>query len=184
MEKESVKEKEKLLQMSAISLQLDSYNGIFSDFDPRPYSQRSLSDDFITEAKKASKDKASGQFELHLLIPKHHRNSSHEITIRRRLKEHFKRHLDMVKKEVQGIFRLGLGFVLFGVLVMFLATYVLFNFPDENFFTHFMVILLEPAGWFMFWEGLNLVVFKTKEKRPELTFQEKMSKVDVMFSGY
>lgn len=175
---------QKLLQMSAVSLQLDSYNGIFSDFDPRPYSQRSLSDDFIIEAKKASKDKATGQIELHLSVPKAHRNSAHEITIRKRLRDHFKRHLDIVKKEVQGIFKLGLGFVFFGVLVMFLATYVLFKFPSENFFTHFMVILLEPAGWFMFWEGLNLVVFERKKKNPDLTFYNKMSKVDIMFSGY
>lgn len=184
MEKEAEKEKEKLVQMSAISLQMDSYDGIFSDFDPRSYSQRSISDDFLLEAKKASKDKPSGQIELHLLIPKQHRNSAHEITIRKRLKDHFKRHLDIVKKEVKGVLKMGVGFVLFGILVMFLATYVLFKFPEENFFTHFMVIMLEPAGWFLFWEGLNLVVFKTKEKRPELTFQEKMSKVDVVFSGY
>lgn len=191
MEKEAEKtkiseenEKEKLLQMSSVSLQMDNYDGIFSDFDPRPYSQRSLSDDFVFEARKAVKDKPSGQIELHLLVPKLHRNSSHETTIKKRIKDHFKRHFEMVKKEVKSVTKLGFSFIMFGVVVMFLATYVSFKFLEDTFLTHFIIIILEPAGWFLFWEGLNLIVFKTKEKTPELTFQEKMSKVDIVFSGY
>ena len=42
-------ETEKLLQQSEISLLLDSYDDIFSDFDPRPYNQRALSQDFLAE---------------------------------------------------------------------------------------------------------------------------------------
>jgi len=34
--------KKKLLQLSEISLIIDTYDDIFSDFDPRPYSQRAL----------------------------------------------------------------------------------------------------------------------------------------------
>ena len=49
-----------LLKKSEISLSLDNYDDIFSDFDPRPFSQRALSDDFLIEAKKASRDKVSG----------------------------------------------------------------------------------------------------------------------------
>ena len=36
-----------LLKKGEISLLLDSYTGIFSDFDPRPYAERTLSDDFL-----------------------------------------------------------------------------------------------------------------------------------------
>ena len=60
--------KKKLLQLSEISLIIDTYDDIFSDFDPRPYSQRALSDDFLLEARKASKDKVSGTFELNFLV--------------------------------------------------------------------------------------------------------------------
>ena len=35
-------EKQKLLEISEISLLLDSYDDIFSDFDQRPYAQRAL----------------------------------------------------------------------------------------------------------------------------------------------
>ena len=40
-----------------ISLILESYTDIFSDFDPRPYDQRTLSDDFLLECKKAVRRK-------------------------------------------------------------------------------------------------------------------------------
>lgn len=49
---QKIEETEKILEMSEISIWLDNYDDIFSDFDPRPYSQRSLSDDFLAEAKK------------------------------------------------------------------------------------------------------------------------------------
>ena len=40
-----------------IPLVLDSYDDIFSDFDPRPYSERAMSGDFLLECKKASAEK-------------------------------------------------------------------------------------------------------------------------------
>ena len=37
-----------------VSLWLDNYDNIFSDFDPRSYAHRELSDDFLIEAKKVT----------------------------------------------------------------------------------------------------------------------------------
>ena len=42
---------------SKMSLILDTYLDIFSSFDPRPYEERSLSDDFLDECKKMVIDK-------------------------------------------------------------------------------------------------------------------------------
>ena len=36
-----------------ISFWLDSYDDLFSDFDPRPYAQKGFSEDFLDEAKRA-----------------------------------------------------------------------------------------------------------------------------------
>ena len=41
-------------------LDLNSYDGLFSDFDPRPTEQRALSDDFLLEVKRAARDKEIG----------------------------------------------------------------------------------------------------------------------------
>ncbi len=91
--------KEKLLRMSEISLWLDHYDDIFSNFDPRPYSQKALSDDFLLETKRASRDKVSGQIELKFLVKAEMRNKKQENLIRRRLKEHFKNTTQCCKKK-------------------------------------------------------------------------------------
>ena len=72
-----------------ISLILDSYDDIFSDFDPRPFAHRALSDDFLLEAKRAARDK-QGSLELRFLIPKNERKLDAETIIKGRLREHFK----------------------------------------------------------------------------------------------
>ena len=74
-----------------ISLILDSYDDIFSDFDPRSYSEKALSDDFLEECKKAAKDKEERP-ELRLLVQKNKRDYKDEIRIKKRLREHFQRH--------------------------------------------------------------------------------------------
>ena len=79
----SSQEKRQLLQLSEVSLWVDNYDEFFSDFDPRPYSQRTLSDDFLHEAKKAVREKASGKVELTLLIPKNKRAKEIENVIKK-----------------------------------------------------------------------------------------------------
>ncbi|MEJ7738686.1 MAG: hypothetical protein WKF97_14755 [Chitinophagaceae bacterium] len=45
-------QKHPLLKLAEISILPSSYDDIFSDFDPNAYAERTLSDDFITQAKK------------------------------------------------------------------------------------------------------------------------------------
>ena len=177
-------EKRKLLQMSEISLWIDSYDEIFSDFDPRPYSQRALSDDFLLEAKKASRDNVSGKIELKFLVPKDKRGTADEATIKKRLREHFKKHYTVLKKQQRRIFRLGVFFITAGILLMFSASFVMFQKFENSLWINFLIILMEPAGWFFFWEGLGQVIFETKKQKPEVTFYGKMSKCDIEFLPY
>lgn len=67
MEKEEVSGK--IFRQGNISLILDSYDDIFSDFDPRPFSEKALSDDFLVECKRAARDKDRSVVELKLLVP-------------------------------------------------------------------------------------------------------------------
>ncbi len=65
-------EKEKIREAN-ISLIIDDYEDIFSDFDPRDYIERAISDDFIQECKRSARDKLKG-IELRILVPKDKRN--------------------------------------------------------------------------------------------------------------
>jgi hypothetical protein len=164
-----------------ISLKLSTYGDIFSDFDPRPYSDRALSVDFLDEARRASVDKPSGGLELRLILPGKLRDAKKESVIRRRLKTHFEKHAKKVGSHRNKVIRNGLIFTSSGIAIMILAAFFLFDLSGTNFFMHFLLILFEPAGWFFFWEGLDMVVFDSRKAKQDLDFYEKMKKADIIF---
>lgn len=175
--------KQLLLEKSEISLWLDCYDDIFSDFDSRPFTQRSLSQDFLGEAKRASRDKELGKIELALLIPHNLRNQSHESLIRKRLLNHFKKHKESVHSEKMKMVKEGMLFVAIGIAVMFSAVLLVYN-NQENLFSKSMLIILEPAGWFFFWEGLRQVLIESRTKNADIDFYDKMSRCDIRFLSY
>lgn len=174
---------DRLLRKSEISLWLNHYDDIFSDFDSRPYSERALSDDFLAETKRASRDKRQGGIELSLLVPKDKRSIKHEMMIKKRLHEHFKKHYHLLHNELREVFVRGTFFAILGVITMFIASYILFNDP-HTLSMKFLITFLEPAGWFFFWEGLGLMIFKSKIRDPDFVFYRKMSSCNVGFTSY
>ena len=181
----SEEDKQKMHQLSHISLWLDGYDDIFSDFDPRPYSQRTLSDDFLSEAKKFSKERTSGITELKILIPADQRNTYHESVIKKRIREHFRTQYDLLVKERKGMIREGLLFAVIGIILMIITSFMLFNkHPEKSPFLSFLLILFEPASWFLFWEGSRLVIFESKEKKPDLEFYKNITSYGIHFMSY
>ncbi|MEM4336914.1 MAG: hypothetical protein QXG86_02830 [Candidatus Woesearchaeota archaeon] len=177
-------ENKKLLDTSEISLRLDDYDDIFSDFDPRPYSQKALSVDFLEELKRASVDKKFGAIQLIFLVPLSKKNSSFELMIKKRLREHFKKHYRILKEEVKKTIRKGIVFMISGIILMVTATFLLFSETDKNLIKSFFITLLEPASWFLFWEGGDIALFEPKEKKLELEFYKKMANSRIIFYHY
>jgi len=98
LEKEERTPDELIIREGNISMILDSYDDIFSDFDPRPYEQKALSDDFLVECKKAAEDKKT-EVELRMLIPQTKRNPEAESKIKKRLRNHFQSHYKQKQEE-------------------------------------------------------------------------------------
>jgi len=163
---------------------LNSYEDIFSSFDPRPYSERALSVDFLDETKRASIDKVSGGIELRMLVPPRIRSSEKEKTIKNRLRAHFERHVKEMQRQHNKIILDGVIFIFTGIITMLFATFFLFKFSQQNMMTHFLLILFEPAGWFFLWEGLGLIIFEADKQKPDLEFYKKMAKCHIYFSSY
>ena len=166
---------------SPVSLALDDYEDLFSDFDPRAFSERMLSDDFLHELKRASLDKEAEGLALVLMLPKEKRSAGLEHVIKERLREHFKRHRRRLEEKARRERKTGLLMVALGILFMFTATYSLF-FAGRGLWMTFIVVLLEPAGWFTFWEGLNLILFQAREATPDLGFYRKMAGAKISFT--
>lgn len=179
-----LKFEENLLRKGEVSLALDDYEDIFSDFDPRPYSHRALSTDFLDEARRATRELGEEGIELNFLIPASKRNIEKEKLIKTRLNEHFRKHKEILAKENKKIFGQGCIFLFIGLIFMIVASYILFYSFVHNFWMQLVIVLLEPGGWFLFWEGLDLIIFETKKMRPDLSFYRKMEKTAVRFSHY
>jgi len=182
-EQKSEQEKSSMFREGNISLILDSYDDIFSDFDPRPYSERALSDDFLLECRKASRDKPSDgtELELRLLVPEKKRDINNEAKIKKRLKSHFQKHYGEKRRE-QGIMR-NQGFVIFliGILLLLTGTLV-YDYP--GFLFKLMLVVFEPAGWFSMWVGLEKIFLSMEGKQPEIGFYRKMANMKVLFFSY
>jgi hypothetical protein len=176
-------EMHRLLQLSEISLWLDGYDDIFSDFDPRHYSERALSDDFLMESKKAAREKTSGTIDLKFLIPSAGRDLKLEEVIRKRLHEHFRKHHHMLEGEAKSIRKKGIVMVAFGFVLMMVSTY-LRSLDSAGLFHQFMIVVLEPGGWFITWFGMDELFSTSAQKKPDLEFYSKMSKCEIHFLPY
>ncbi|MBS3075656.1 hypothetical protein J4429_04320 [Candidatus Pacearchaeota archaeon] len=181
-----MEKKEADIKEGNISLVLDSYNAIFSDFDPRSYLERGLSDDFLAECKKAFLSKGDIA-ELRLLMPAHLRNHGEEIKIKKRLKEYFKKHFRQKEKDLKKIKKQGFIWFLLGTIVMladtFIYEYKLF-FDFSKFLFNFLFIILQPAGWFFFWEGLGMLFIESKKEIPDYEFYKAVSEANIYFLNY
>lgn len=176
------KREEKILREANISLVLDSYNDIFSDFDPRGYSERALSDDFLLECKRAAHDKGDRGIELRFLIPKNVRRLKDEELIKQRLLEHFKKHVVEKHIDIKNYQRTGVLWIVLGMAIIVTNAIVSFNFNSPLIETSLK--LLEVPSWFLVWEGLGKIFIRAKEKVPDYEFYKKMSSATVGFFNY
>lgn len=168
---------------SKINIKLKSYEDIFSDFDSRPYLVKSLSTDFLSEIKLASLDKTN-RINMEIAIPSSKRNKLHEKNIKKRLKNHFNKHLILLKKEKRIILLKGIIFSIIGIIAMSIAIFMSPKYGDDTFFKNFLTIFLEPGGLFLFWSGLDLIIFLSNENKKDLDFYKKMSKCSIDFLSY
>jgi hypothetical protein len=170
-------------ETAEVRLTISDYMDIFSDFDSRPLADRGFSEDFMFEAERAVMSKNSDSINFIILAPEKKRNIREEGIIRNRLKKYFAKHYEIMKKKKKKVVRKGAYFVLAGIILMLAATYLFFKFRDETFAASFFTILLEPASWFLFWEGLDLIIFDSKRASPNLSFYERMQIANIRFSS-
>jgi hypothetical protein len=178
----SHEKKKELLAATEISLVLDSYDDIFSDFDPRHFHERSLSEDFLLETKRASIDKGSG-IELRFLIPKTQRNLAHEALIKQRLREHFRKHHMKVNQDLQKIKRKGVGMAVIGIVIGVGAVWINLS-PIQEAIKLSLEIVLQPASWFNIWEGFAKILFLPPQLTADEEFYRKMTSSHITFLSY
>ncbi len=179
-EKSTAKQDE-LPLLREITLALDTYDDIFSDFDPRPYSQRELSEDFLKEIQRRYMEDKRGRFELHFTIPSSERDTKEEALIKKRLREHF---MFMLKREEENILNTkmrGYAYIIIGAIVLLANVYAFFEFHESSLIYQIISVLLVPAGWYGMFTGIGKVIdepFLSVEKK---AVYEKFEKANYIF---
>ncbi len=168
-------------EIKTIVLSLDTYNDLFSDFDPRPYSVRTISNDFLLELKRVDPELIYNNYHILFVIPKGQRIIKDESIIKKRLTEFFNKEYLLHNNYKKKIIQLGSIFIALGVLVIFLFFYILPKYPNVMDSFSFFQIIFELVGWFLLWEGLNQIIFVSKEKRNHIKLYFRLSNAKITF---
>lgn len=163
-----------------IAIQLDNYDDIFSDFDPRPYANRELSDDFLKELGRRYLERRQGGFEVLFHIPATERDAKHEAVIKKRLREHFSRELRDVRGQLSRRKRMGITYLFVGFSLLALETYIAIQSAD-SLWPRLADLLLVPGGWFFFWTGLDKLLEGPANLRQLESFYEKFIRCNYLF---
>lgn len=166
-----------------ITIQLDNYDDIFSDFDPRPFANRELSEDFLKEISRRYHEDRKGRFEVHFTLPASSRDPSQEALIKKRLREHFAFVASRENEFVNRTKGRGYLFMAVGFLILLADTGLFFTLHEDSPLYHVLSILLIPAGWFGMFTGIGKVVDDPYDAVERKKVYEKFEKANYIFTS-
>ena len=143
-----------------IAIAIDTWDDIFSDFDPRPLSERTLSEDFIFELTRRYHESRKGHTVVTICAPSVLRNDRAERIVSTRIRLYLAHRADLANAAIRrqrirgGIFTLC-GFVFLSALTIMGCEFKPW-FGNLGF--QFVEIILMPLGWFGIWEGVSKIV--------------------------
>lgn len=169
--------------MTELSLWLDNYGDIYSDFDSRNYSKRRISEDFLYELKTALHNGDKKETSLVLYLPANSRVTGDETTIAQSLNYYFVHELHRCSMLYTRKLQRGLLFLLTGMLII--AANILVTYYQKNsFLPTALKLLLEPAGWYFLWSALEFLFNDLKEAKEERAYYNNLSKMKILFRSY
>jgi len=164
-----------------IYLWLDSYDDIYSDFDSRHYQSRKISEDFVAELRFEIKNLPDSP-NMILFLTARKRKKSLELVIAPSLHSfftsQFKWHRDLCQQKLTK----GLLLLIIGVMVMLLNSWLIYGAPVSFLFVCIKV-LLEPAGWFLLWAGLDFLFYDFSDFRKTRDFYSILSRMKIYFQS-
>ncbi len=168
-------------ELREIAITLDTYEDIFSDFDPRPYLERELSEDFLKEIQRRYMGGKKGRFEVRFTIPASERDVKEEALIKRRLREHFSFMLHSAQEAVSSTRKRGYAYIALGTAVLLANTFALFVLNEASIIYQILSILLVPAGWYGTFTGIGKVIDDPLEAESNSRLYEKFARADYIF---
>lgn len=159
---------------------IDSYDDLFSDFDSRPYAERAISDDFISELNKLTEEKEDFVKTICFQIPAKVQDEKTESIIMKRLTNGFRNKYIRFSNELNASRRNGILMTACGVAAMTLAVFITSH-GEHTLWQNSLKILFEPAGWFLIWTGLDKLYTGGKPIKRKRDFYARLEKSKVEF---
>jgi hypothetical protein len=150
--------KQRLADMNAISIAIDSYDDIFSDFDPRDITQRDLSEDFIIELTRRHRQDIKGKYDVVLLAPKAIEDPVAEKKITSRLNRYFGQKYRRYAKSIKELRIRGAIYIALGMAVLIALALLTYYKKFATLTLEIIGIVFMPLGWFGIWEGFSKIV--------------------------
>ena len=144
--------------LKEISIILDVWDDIFSDFDPRPLDERALSQDFIDELKKRYRETSKGDLLISFFAPKSLKDDQSEKMVIHRLRRYFRERAAQKRREILRLRTRGAVFVLCGIAFLSAITVAAHFAVVSEFALQLLEIVFVPLGWFGIWEGFSQIV--------------------------
>jgi hypothetical protein len=150
--------RQRLDDINAISIAIDTYDDIFSDFDPRDISQRDLSEDFLNEIMHRHRQNPKGKYDVVLVAPRSIEDLTAEKQIISRLSRYFHQKHIQYTQSINEIRIRGSLYVVVGMLLLITLSLLTFNKVLDRLTLEMAAIIFTPLGWFGIWEGFSKIV--------------------------
>jgi hypothetical protein len=173
LKKTDVKTLSEAMQISHIAI--DTYDDLFSDFDPSHYDTRILSEDFLHELHHRYSENKKGEFSIRISLPKALRSEKTESIVKRRFKDYFKKELKHLQKserekKYNGILRVIGGILLSALLIIF---------PELD--TVPILTIFSVLIWYFLWSGFEHIFELSKHSEHRTRFFEKFIRAEFTF---
>lgn len=170
----------RLAKSSQVGLSIDSYDDLFSDFDPRSFKERQLSEDFLAELRRFFFDKNPEYLDLVFFVPRRLRHSAKETIIKRRLHIYFHQKKREIEARAKHLRSRNLAKVTISVLLM-LSTGYLATKAGQVLWMNIVKVMVEPASWFLFWTSLEELLGARRSRERELNYFKRLSDCKIIF---
>ena len=117
-----------------------------------------------------------------MLVPEKNRNAESENIISKHLHAFFRKNAHACREQVKELRKKGLLFVVISIFLLTGASYIS-SLKSGNILLHVLLVVLEPADWFLIWKGLDDLLSSSHEETPELDFYNKVVKSKIVFVG-
>jgi len=164
-----------------VKIILDTYDDIFSDFDPRPYSQRELSDDFVKEIQRRYLETPAGKIVVHFDMPAGTRDPKTDALVKRRIRDYFEVERKREEKLVREMQNKGVKYVVLGSIALVGATLPLLEWPNDV-WVNTLSAIVTPMAWYLSFTGTSMFLDDWRSTHANVKLYSRFEKANYVFA--